>query len=115
VHSPHFGPSGLRAQPCLTRIMHCNMLGVPDFASTGRTDPFEVVITDLGMAHIDGHRVAASIKTVSSATPVFLLTGWGKRTPAGAAIPNIDHVLSKPPRIADIRAALAGVCAQSQY
>jgi CheY-like chemotaxis protein len=81
----------------------------------GRTDPFEVVITDLGMAHIDGHRVAASIKTVSSATPVFLLTGWGKRTPAGAAIPNIDHVLSKPPRIADIRAALAGVCAQSQY
>jgi hypothetical protein len=67
------------------------------------------------MAHIDGHRVAASIKTVCSATPAFLLTGWGKRTPAEGAIPNIDHVLSKPPRIADIRTALAGVCAQSQY
>jgi CheY-like chemotaxis protein len=80
-----------------------------------RTDPFEVVITDLGMAHIDGHRVAASIKTVSSATPVFLLTGWGKRTPAEGAVPNIDQVLSKPPRIADIRTALAGVWAQSQY
>jgi CheY-like chemotaxis protein len=83
--------------------------------SSQRTDAFEVVITDLGMAQIDGHRVAASIKTVCSATPVFLLTDWGKRTPAEGAIPNIDHVLSKPLRIADIRTVLAGVCAQSQY
>jgi signal transduction histidine kinase/ActR/RegA family two-component response regulator len=90
--------------------------GIDAFTSAHqRADPFEVVITDLGMAHVDGHRVASSIKTVSPSTPVFLLTGWGKRTPAGEALPNIDHVLSKPPRMADIRMALAGVCAQTQY
>jgi CheY-like chemotaxis protein len=75
-----------------------------------RADPFGVVITDLGMPHIDGRRVAASIKVVSATTPVILLTGWGKRTRAeGEVLPNIDYVLSKPPRITDIRTALATV------
>src|SRR5579862_4293389 len=42
------------------------------------SQPFDVVITDLGMPQIDGRQVAASIKQASPDTPVILLTGWGK-------------------------------------
>lgn len=60
------------------------------------------------MPHVDGRRVAASIKLVSPRTPVILLTGWGERMLTEDEIPeNVDHVLAKPPRIADIRAVLA--------
>jgi signal transduction histidine kinase/CheY-like chemotaxis protein len=69
---------------------------------------FAVVITDLGMPHVEGRQVAASVKTVSPATPVLLLTGWGRRLLAQNEIPpHVDLVLSKPPRLDDIRTALA--------
>jgi signal transduction histidine kinase/ActR/RegA family two-component response regulator len=83
--------------------------GIDVFIDAQKSDnPFAVVITDLGMPHVDGRRVAASIKMVSPTTPVILLTGWGKRLlDDGVAPTNVDYVLSKPPRIADIRTALA--------
>lgn len=69
---------------------------------------FSVVITDLGMPYVDGRRVAAAIKAASSSTPVILLTGWGKRLLAENDIPpHVDRVLSKPPRMAEVRAVLA--------
>jgi hypothetical protein len=34
-------------------------------------------ITDLGMPHVDGRKVAASICKASPGTPTILLTGWG--------------------------------------
>jgi signal transduction histidine kinase/ActR/RegA family two-component response regulator/uncharacterized membrane protein affecting hemolysin expression len=69
---------------------------------------FSVVITDLGMPHVDGRRVAAAIKAASSSTPVILLTGWGKRLLAENDIPpHVDRVLSKPPRMPEVRATLA--------
>ncbi len=77
-------------------------------------DPYAVVITDLGMPYVDGRRVAAAIKGASPVTPVILLTGWGKRLLADNEIPPyVDRVLSKPPRIADIRRALAELVADS--
>jgi CheY-like chemotaxis protein/anti-sigma regulatory factor (Ser/Thr protein kinase) len=83
--------------------------GIDVFSDAQKSDnPFAVVITDLGMPHVDGRRVAAAIKMVSPTTPVILLTGWGKRLlDDGVAPTNVDYVLSKPPRIADIRTALA--------
>ena len=37
-----------------------------------------------------------------------MLTGWGRRLIAdGELPPGVDAVLSKPPRIADLRATLA--------
>jgi CheY-like chemotaxis protein len=39
--------------------------------------PFAVVVTDLGMPHVDGRQVASAIKAAAPATPVILLTGWG--------------------------------------
>jgi len=80
-------------------------------ALTGKT-PFSLVITDLGMPYVDGRRVAAAIKAASPDTPVVLLTGWGKRLLAENDIPaHVDRVLSKPPRLAEVRGALAELTA----
>jgi CheY-like chemotaxis protein len=83
--------------------------GVDAFTEAhGRGATFDVVITDLGMPHIDGRRVAAAIKAISPATPVILLTGWGQRLVDDGDIPaHVDHVLNKPPKLRDLRAALA--------
>jgi signal transduction histidine kinase/ActR/RegA family two-component response regulator len=73
---------------------------------------FDAVITDLGMPAMDGRRVAAAIKLASADTPVILLTGWGERLRAEEEMPpHIDCILSKPPKLADVRAALARLCA----
>jgi signal transduction histidine kinase/CheY-like chemotaxis protein len=83
--------------------------GIDAFAAardTGRE--FTLVITDLGMPRVDGRKVAAAIKAMSPAIPIILLTGWGQRLLDEKDIPaNIDRVLSKPPRLAQLRAALA--------
>jgi signal transduction histidine kinase/ActR/RegA family two-component response regulator len=71
-------------------------------------EPFTVVITDLGMPHVDGHQVAALIKATSPATTVWMLTGWGQRLAAtGENPPNIDRVLGKPPDMHELRDLLA--------
>jgi signal transduction histidine kinase/DNA-binding response OmpR family regulator len=79
------------------------------FASALATGtPHEVVITDLGMPYVDGRQVAAAVKSQSPRTPVILLTGWGQQNaPQGESNSNIDQILSKPPRIREIRSALA--------
>jgi signal transduction histidine kinase/DNA-binding response OmpR family regulator len=77
--------------------------------------PYETVITDLGMPFVDGRQVAAAIKSSSPHTPVILLTGWGRQNaPNGESNANIDHVLSKPPKIIEIRSALATVPRRSR-
>jgi CheY-like chemotaxis protein len=69
---------------------------------------YSVLITDLGMPYVDGRRVAAALKTASPATPVILLTGWGQRFVDENEIPiNVDRVLNKPPKLRELRAALA--------
>ena len=70
---------------------------------------YAVVITDLGMPYVDGRKVAETVKRIRPAVPVILLTGWGQRlipeTNDGPV--NVDQVLSKPPKIRELRAALA--------
>lgn len=76
--------------------------------SKAKGEAFAAVITDLGMPHIDGRKVAAAIKAASSSTPVILLTGWGQRLIAEDDIPaHVDRVVSKPPRLREIRSTLA--------
>lgn len=68
---------------------------------------FDAVITDLGMPYVDGRQVAEAIKRASPATPVILLTGWGQRLVAeGDVPPHVDAVISKPPKLGEIREAL---------
>jgi CheY-like chemotaxis protein len=77
-------------------------------AAQERGDALSLVITDLGMPHVDGRRLAAAVKAASPSTPVILLTGWGHRLAAEGDIPDhVDELLSKPPKLADLRAALA--------
>jgi signal transduction histidine kinase/CheY-like chemotaxis protein len=71
---------------------------------------FDAVITDLGMPEVDGRQVAAAVKSVSPATPVLLLTGWGQRlTEEGDIPPNVDRILNKPTKLGELREALAFV------
>ena len=83
-------------------------VGIDAFGAAIRSGtPYSIVITDLGMPHVDGRRVAASVKALSRTTPVILLTGWGHRLLAENDIPpHVDRVLNKPPRLNDLRAAL---------
>ena len=82
-------------------------------AREGR-EPFAVVITDLGMPYVDGRQVASTVKDTSPSAPVILLTGWGQRLLAeGDVPPSVDRVLSKPPKLRELREALAHCC-QSQ-
>ena len=83
--------------------------GIDTFlAALAQGSPFSVVISDLGMPYVDGRKVAAAIKSASPQTPIILLTGWGRRLLADSDIPpHVDRVLGKPPRLAEIRSALA--------
>ena len=87
--------------------------GIDMFAAAiQRGEAFAAVITDLGMPYVDGRRVAMAIKTAAPTTPVILLTGWGQRLEAeGDMPPNVDRILSKPPKLRELRAALAEVAA----
>jgi CheY-like chemotaxis protein len=77
-------------------------------AAEKRDEHFAVVITYLGMPYVDGRKVASAIKTDSPSTPVILLTGWGQRLIAEGDIPpHVDRVLNKPPKLRELRAALA--------
>ncbi len=93
--------------------------GIDAFSAQARTtQPFNLVITDLGMPYVDGRRVAAAVKALCADTPVILLTGWGQRLIAEGDIPpHVDRVLNKPPKLLDLRTALtqlsaAGDCAR---
>jgi CheY-like chemotaxis protein/anti-sigma regulatory factor (Ser/Thr protein kinase) len=88
---------------------HGGQAGIDAFAAAQkRGEGLDIVITDLGMPYVDGRKVAASIKTLSPTTPVILLTGWGQRLIAANDVPaHVDKLLSKPPRLHELRAALS--------
>ena len=83
--------------------------GLDAFAAAHAANaPFDLVMTDLGMPYVDGRKVAAGVRAMAAGTPVVLLTGWGRRMLAHNDIPpHIDRVLAKPPRLHELRAALA--------
>ncbi|MBV8803823.1 MAG: response regulator [Sinobacteraceae bacterium] len=77
-------------------------------AAQAAGNPFEVVVTDLGMPYVDGRRVSAAIKQAAPQTIVLLLTGWGQRLVSNGEIPaHVDRVLSKPPKLGELRETLA--------
>ncbi|HKP23906.1 MAG TPA: ATP-binding protein [Dongiaceae bacterium] len=80
-------------------------------AALQRKEPYSAVVTDLGMPYVDGRRVAAAVKEGSPTTPVILLTGWGQRLMSDDDFPpNIDRVLTKPPKLRELRQTLAELC-----
>jgi len=84
-------------------------------AATGGGESFSVVICDLGMPHIDGRRVAAAVKAASPKTPIVLLTGWGYSMRESGDLPShVDHLLSKPPDVNELRLAISKLTAEAE-
>jgi hypothetical protein len=64
---------------------------------------------------VDGRRVATAVKEAAPGTPVFMLTGWGQRLVAeGETPPDVDRMLNKPPKLREVRDALATVPPQAK-
>ena len=60
------------------------------------------------MPYIDGRQVADAVRTTGANTPIILLTGWGQQsTTDSESFPQVNKLLSKPPRLRELRAALA--------
>ncbi|HSI61028.1 MAG TPA: MHYT domain-containing protein [Ideonella sp.] len=98
-------------------IANGGQAGIDAFHAARQPDEaFDAVITDLGMPYVDGRTVAFAVKTSAKAMPVILLTGWGQRLVADGEIPmHVDRVLSKPPKLREVRAALAQLAAPEGF
>jgi signal transduction histidine kinase/ActR/RegA family two-component response regulator len=99
----------LEASGHVVTAANAGQAGIDAFqAALDHGQTFAAVITDLGMPRIDGRTVAAAVKESSPSTPVIMLTGWGHRLAAeGDLPPHVDRLLSKPPRLRELREALA--------
>jgi signal transduction histidine kinase len=87
--------------------------GIDAFRSARQTsEPFDIVITDLGMPYVDGRQVVDSVRASTPYTPIIMLTGWGQQPAAdNERTPRVDRLLSKPPRLQELRSALAELTA----
>jgi CheY-like chemotaxis protein len=83
--------------------------GIDAFTEAVTTlQPFAAVVTDFGMRVVDGRAVAIAVKTALPSTPVILITGWGQwfEDDGGRTLP-VDCILNKPPKLRELREALA--------
>jgi CheY-like chemotaxis protein len=68
-----------------------------------KSEPFDVVITDLRMPDVDGYQVAQMIKAESPNTPVIVMTGDSASIPGGGSMAAVvDLVVGKPPRMQEL-------------
>src|SRR5262249_56221994 len=72
-----------------------------------RSEPFDLVFTDLAMPRVSGWQVAQVVKELAPAVPVVLVTGFGvELTAEERQTHGVDMVLVKPLKIADVLAAV---------
>jgi CheY-like chemotaxis protein len=93
----------------LTTVAHSGQAGIDAFAAAMQPgESFDIIVTDLGMPHVDGREVAADICALSRLMPIILVTGWGQRMIVANDIPpHVSRVLAKPPRLQELRPVLA--------
>ena len=95
---------------CLTHYNHRvvtaenGMRGLELFRDAARGDqPFEAVITDLGMPRMDGTQFARIIKTEFPKIPVIMMTGWGAMIKEdGETSLVVDALVDKPPQMQEL-------------
>lgn len=87
-------------------------LGIDMFRDAQANEPFDVVLTDLGMPYVDGRKVAESVRAMAPAVHIIMLTGWGKDVDEEHRPPQVDLLLGKPPRLNELRVALASCAGQ---
>jgi len=102
----------LEAEGHVVMTANGGQAGIDAFrAARERGEIIAAVITDLGMPYVDGRRVAGAVKDLSPSTPVILLTGWGQRLLSEDDIPpHVDRMLSKPPKLRELRETSARCC-----
>lgn len=85
--------------------------GIDEFHRAKRVgQPFDVVVTDLGMPGVNGRQVAEKIKADSPQASVIMLTGWGTMLEErGESVAQVDAVLSKPPRVNELLETISKV------
>ena len=72
-----------------------------------KSEPYDVVITDLNMPDLDGYEVVKQIKAESPATPVIILSGLGALEHRAKRIPaQVDALVNKPPQLKELNALL---------
>lgn len=74
-------------------------------------EPFDVVITDLGMPMMDGFEVARQVKQMRPALPVVLLTGW-EQSSLNLENAQVDAVLQKPIGVKALVSTIESLVAQ---
>jgi CheY-like chemotaxis protein len=73
-----------------------------------RSEPFDLVFTDLAMPRVSGWQVAQAVKEIAPMVPVVLVTGFGvELTAEERQTHGVDMVLVKPLKIADVLGAVA--------
>jgi DNA-binding response OmpR family regulator len=78
--------------------------------------PFDVVLTDLRLADLDGFAVAREIKAVAPKTPIALVTGWRlDLEPEELAKRGIDLVITKPIEPSRFLAQVAALGARGEH
>ena len=105
---------------CFTHLGHrvvvagCGKDGLEIFRNAIlKNQPFEVIITDMGMPDIDGRQVARTIKAECPTMPVIMLTGWGRHLlDDGDNSPGVDVIVSKPPQIRELNELLLQMAAR---
>ena len=94
----------------LVELADGGQAGLTAFRAAKETGkPFEIVVTDLGMPHLDGRQLAQILKRESPATPVIMMTGWGTLMKGEELPPHVDAVLNKPPKLTELHQTLRKV------
>jgi signal transduction histidine kinase/DNA-binding response OmpR family regulator len=71
--------------------------------------PFDLIITDLGMTGVSGWEVARLAKSSTPATPIAMMTGWSDSIEVEQATTRgVDYLIAKPFRLNDIRRVVGG-------
>ena len=70
-------------------------------------DPFDAVVTDQEMPGMPGTEVAHIVRKLSPGTPVIMVTGSGRVTPADGTPPEgVDAIFTKPVSVHRLTQAL---------
>ena len=74
----------------------------------------DLLVLDVMLPEVDGLAVCRTLREESD-VPVILLTGWGQRLMDDGETPaHVDRVLNKPPKLTELRAALASLIEKAQ-
>jgi len=78
-------------------------------------DRFDLVITDFAMPIMKGDELAIAIKAKVSGQPIIMITAYAEMLQSsGNALKGVDHMISKPFLLDDLRKAIAKVLSEKK-